>query len=70
MKNIFRYLKGSTSLGLWYPSKTRFFIQAYLDDDIGVVILIEKAQVADVNYLMENLCAGNQRNKHVFRFRR
>ncbi|CAH1445186.1 unnamed protein product [Lactuca virosa] len=28
--NIFRYLKGTVSLGLWYPSKTGFFVQAFL----------------------------------------
>ena len=27
--NIFRYLKDIVSLGLWYPSKTCFFIQAF-----------------------------------------
>ncbi|XP_023762312.1 uncharacterized mitochondrial protein AtMg00810-like [Lactuca sativa] len=35
VKNIFQYLKGSISLGLWYPSKSRFFIQAFLDADLG-----------------------------------
>ncbi|KAL7592673.1 hypothetical protein Lser_V15G34029 [Lactuca serriola] len=35
MKNIFRYLKGTVSLGLSYPSKTRFFIQAFSNVDLG-----------------------------------
>ncbi|XP_023769863.1 uncharacterized mitochondrial protein AtMg00810-like [Lactuca sativa] len=34
-KNIFRYLKGTSSLGFWYPSNTGFFIQAYSDPDLG-----------------------------------
>ena len=29
VKNIFRYLKGTISLGLWYPLKSGFFIQAF-----------------------------------------
>ena len=35
LKNIFRYLKGTASLGLWYPSKTGFFIQVFSDADLG-----------------------------------
>ncbi|XP_023742908.1 uncharacterized mitochondrial protein AtMg00810-like [Lactuca sativa] len=34
-KNIFCYLKGTASLGLWYPSKTGFFIQSFLDANLG-----------------------------------
>ncbi|KAL7614124.1 hypothetical protein Lser_V15G08905 [Lactuca serriola] len=35
VKNIFHYLKGTPSLGLWYPSKTVFFIQAFTDAVLG-----------------------------------
>lgn len=35
VKNIFFYLKGTTSLGFWYPSKSGFFIQAFSDADLG-----------------------------------
>ena len=35
VKNIFRYLKGTVSLGFRYPSKSGFFIQAFLDLDLG-----------------------------------
>ena len=35
MKNIFYYLKGTVLLGLWYPSKTGFFVQAFPDADLG-----------------------------------
>ncbi|XP_052621688.1 uncharacterized mitochondrial protein AtMg00810-like [Lactuca sativa] len=34
VKNIFRYLKGTILFGLWYPSKSGFFIQALLDFDL------------------------------------
>ncbi|KAL7601618.1 hypothetical protein Lser_V15G23908 [Lactuca serriola] len=43
LKNIFRYLKGSISLGLWYPSKTGFFIQAFSDADLGCFNLDRKS---------------------------
>ncbi|XP_052621036.1 uncharacterized protein LOC111901200 [Lactuca sativa] len=35
IKNIFPYLKGIILLGIWYPSKTVFFVQAFLDADLG-----------------------------------
>ena len=34
VKNIFRYLKGITSLELWYPSKSVFFTHAFSDVDL------------------------------------
>ena len=35
VKNIFRYLKRTSSLGLWYPARSGFFIQAFSDVDLG-----------------------------------
>ncbi|KAL4590865.1 hypothetical protein LXL04_003810 [Taraxacum kok-saghyz] len=35
VKNIFRYLQNTTSLGIWYPSNTGFFVQAFTDSDLG-----------------------------------
>jgi hypothetical protein len=38
VKRIFRYLKGTINLGLWYPSKKSFSLIAYLDVDwVGCV---------------------------------
>jgi hypothetical protein len=31
VKRIFRYLKGTIDLGLWYPSKDSFTLKSYLD---------------------------------------
>jgi hypothetical protein len=33
VKRIFRYLKGTIDLGLWYPSKDSFTLKAYSDVD-------------------------------------
>ena len=33
VKRIFRYLKGTIDLGLWYPSKNPFSLKAYSDAD-------------------------------------
>ena len=43
VKNIFRYLKGTVSLGHWYPMKTGFFIQAFSDFDLGGCTLDRKS---------------------------
>jgi len=43
VKNIFRYLKGTVSLGLWYPAKIGFFIQAFSDSDLGGCTLDRKS---------------------------
>ena len=38
MKIIFRYLKGTIDLGLWYPSNNSFTLKAYSDADwVGCV---------------------------------
>ena len=31
VKKIFRYLKGTMNLGLWYPNKKAFSLRAYSD---------------------------------------
>ncbi|GKC61020.1 hypothetical protein Tco_1088618 [Tanacetum coccineum] len=33
VKRIFRYLKGTSSLGLWYPKCSGFDLKGYLDSD-------------------------------------
>ncbi|XP_023734270.1 uncharacterized mitochondrial protein AtMg00810-like [Lactuca sativa] len=43
VKNIFQYLKRTTSLGLSYPSNYVFFVQAYSDVDIGGCGLDQKS---------------------------
>nr|GEY66595.1 hypothetical protein [Tanacetum cinerariifolium] len=35
VKRIFRYLKGHTKLGLWYPKESPFDLVAYSDNDYG-----------------------------------
>lgn len=35
VKNIFRYLKRTSSLRIWYPSSSGFFVQTFSDADLG-----------------------------------
>ncbi|CAH1426641.1 unnamed protein product [Lactuca virosa] len=51
VKNIFRYLKGTISLGLWYPSNTGFFVQAYSDVDLGGCNLDRKSTSGGCQFL-------------------
>ncbi|XP_023729307.1 secreted RxLR effector protein 161-like [Lactuca sativa] len=43
VKQIFRYLKGTKSLGLWYPANESFLLQAYADSNYGCLQLDRKS---------------------------
>ncbi|KAL7606688.1 hypothetical protein Lser_V15G15282 [Lactuca serriola] len=51
VKNIFRYLKRSSSLGLWYPAKSGFFIQAFSDADLAGYGLDRKSTTGGYQFL-------------------
>ncbi|XP_023733294.1 uncharacterized protein LOC111881132 [Lactuca sativa] len=64
LKNIFRYLCKTTSLGLWYPSNYGFFVQRHiLMLILEVVVFIAKVLLEGVSSWMVNWLVGNQRNK-------
>ena len=43
VKRIFRYLKGTPSLGMWYPKCSGFDLKGYLDSDCAGCNMTEKA---------------------------
>ncbi|GKE50190.1 hypothetical protein Tco_1481448, partial [Tanacetum coccineum] len=43
VKRIFRYLKGQTKLGLWYPKDSPFDLEAYTDSDYAGASLDRKS---------------------------
>ncbi|GJU69936.1 putative ribonuclease H-like domain-containing protein [Tanacetum coccineum] len=43
VKRIFRYLKGQPKLGLWYPKKSPFDLEAYTDSDYAGASLDKKS---------------------------
>ncbi|KAL7600965.1 hypothetical protein Lser_V15G25198 [Lactuca serriola] len=51
VKNIFRYLKRTSSLGLWYPTKSGFFVQAFSDADLGGCGLDRKSTTGGCQFL-------------------
>lgn len=51
VKNIFRYLNRTPTLGLWYPINTRFFIKVYLDADLQGCQLDRKSNTMGCQFL-------------------
>ena len=51
LKNIFRYLKKTTSLGLWYASNSGFYVQAYSNAALGGCGLARKNTIGGCQFL-------------------
>ena len=50
VKRIFRYLKDTPYLGLWYPKGSSFALHAYSDADFGGSKLDKKALLVLINF--------------------
>ncbi len=57
IKRIFRYLKGTTELGLWYPRGQELTLIAYIDADWAGDINDKKSTSGGAFYLGECLVA-------------
>jgi hypothetical protein len=57
IKIIFRYLKGTIDLGLWYPSKDSFTLKAYSDADWEGSVDERKSTSGGEFFLGESLVA-------------
>ena len=55
VKRIFRYLKGTINLGLWYPSKKSFSLRAYSDVDWDSCVHDRKSTSGRSFFLGESL---------------
>ncbi|XP_023747868.1 uncharacterized mitochondrial protein AtMg00810-like [Lactuca sativa] len=66
VKKIFRYLKRTSSLDLWYPAKSGFFVQAFSDADLGGCGMDRKSTTGRCQFLDGNLVSWQSKNKHVF----
>ncbi|XP_023758472.2 uncharacterized mitochondrial protein AtMg00810-like [Lactuca sativa] len=63
MKNIFRYLKLTFSLGLWYPANSGFFVQAFLDADLGGCGLDRKSTTRGRQFLNGKLVSWQSKKQ-------
>ncbi|KAI3771852.1 hypothetical protein L6452_03023 [Arctium lappa] len=55
VKRIFRYLKGTANLGLWYPKDTSFELIAYSDADHAGCMLDRKSTSGHIQFLGDKL---------------
>ncbi|XP_023742442.1 uncharacterized mitochondrial protein AtMg00810-like [Lactuca sativa] len=63
VKQIFRYLEGTKSLGLWYPANERFLLQAYSDLNYGGLQLDRKSTSGGCQFLGGRLVSWSSK-KH------
>ncbi|GJU34784.1 retrovirus-related pol polyprotein from transposon TNT 1-94 [Tanacetum coccineum] len=59
VKRIFRYLRQSYNMGLWYPKDSGFELIAYSDADHAGLIIMAQQHAADVH--PDELCPPNKR---------
>lgn len=65
VKNIFRYLKRTSSLGLWYHAKSGFFVQAFPNADLGGCGLDRKSTICGCQFL-DNKLVSQQSKKQTY----
>ncbi|KAL4583270.1 hypothetical protein LXL04_007838 [Taraxacum kok-saghyz] len=63
VKNIFRYLQNTTSLGIWYPANKGFFVQAFTDSDLGGCSLDLKSTSGGCQFLDRKLVSWQSRKQ-------
>nr|GEW87210.1 integrase, catalytic region, zinc finger, CCHC-type, peptidase aspartic, catalytic [Tanacetum cinerariifolium] len=67
VKRIFRYLKGTINLGLWYPKDSGFDLIAYSDADHAGCHLDRKSTSGSVQFLGDKLvCWSSKKQNYVF----
>ena len=66
IKRIFRYLKGTQNLGLWYPKDTCFNLVGYSDADYAGCRVDRRVLLEAVNFLVKDWCHGIARNNNQF----
>jgi len=64
VKRIFRYLKGTVNLGLWYPRDTGFELIAYSDADHAGCKLDRKSTSGSVQFLGDKLVSWSSKKQN------
>nr|GEW90006.1 ribonuclease H-like domain, reverse transcriptase, RNA-dependent DNA polymerase [Tanacetum cinerariifolium] len=65
MIRIFRYLKGQTKLGLWYPRDSPFYLEAFLDSDYAGASLDRKSTIRGCQFLKKRLISWQCKKQTV-----
>nr|GFD35615.1 retrovirus-related Pol polyprotein from transposon TNT 1-94 [Tanacetum cinerariifolium] len=63
VKRIFRYLRGTINMGLWYPKGSSFELTAFSDADHAECIDSRKSTYRGIQFLGDNLVTGCQRSR-------
>ena len=63
VKNIFRYLRHTTSLGIWYPTNSGFLVQSYSDAYLGGCNLDRKSTSGGCQFLDEKLVSWQSKKQ-------
>jgi len=64
VKRIFRYLRGTIHLGLWYPRGTSFDLTAYSDSDHAGCKLDRKSTSGHVQFLGDKLVSWSSKKQN------
>ncbi|GJW47522.1 hypothetical protein Tco_0079168 [Tanacetum coccineum] len=65
MKRIFRYLKGQSKLGLWYPRDSPFDLEAFSDSDYAGVSIDRKFTTGGCQFLGKRLISWQCKKQTV-----
>ncbi|XP_023749782.1 uncharacterized mitochondrial protein AtMg00810-like [Lactuca sativa] len=64
VKQIFPYLKGTKSLGIWYPANESFLLQAYSDSKYGGLQLDRKSTSVVCQFLGGRLVSWSSKKQN------
>ena len=64
VKRIFRYLKGTKNVGLWYPKNSAFDFMAYTDSDYGGCKLDRKSTSGSCQFLGGKLVSWSSKKQN------
>ncbi|GKA91985.1 hypothetical protein Tco_0813910 [Tanacetum coccineum] len=64
VKRVFRYLKGTINLGLWYPKDSGFDLTAYSDADHAGCHLDRKSKSRNVQFLGDKLVCWSSKKQN------
>ncbi|KAK1365049.1 hypothetical protein POM88_040610 [Heracleum sosnowskyi] len=64
VKRIFRYLKGTPNLGIWYPKDTGFDLIGYTDSDFAGCKIDRKSTSGSCQFLGRRLVSWHSKKQH------
>ena len=66
VKRIFIYLKGTPTLGIWYPKDTSFDLVSYTNSDFAGCMIDRKSTSGSYQFLGQRLVSWYCKKQHFF----